>query len=78
LSIVSVPWADALGFEETRDGDGPPRCDVDGVVLAGRRLRYTAFRIGTLRGILGNDVLRDFPFVLDGPGRRILLPASHD
>lgn len=56
-------------------GDDSPFRRVDGLTLGPRRLAFTAVRTRGKRGILGNDVLRTFPFALDGPRSLIVFPA---
>ena len=88
ISVLGTRWAERYEFEpdEARlraltgraggDGRPSPFLKVDSLRLGPRSLSFTAVRTSADRGILGNDVLRTFPFVLDGPRGLLSFPVD--
>jgi len=90
ISVIGAKWDERYAFEPDTDrlralmsrglaaefrGESPFR-RVEGLRLGPRQLHFTAVRTPADRGILGNDVLRTFPFVLDGPRGLLHFPVD--
>ena len=92
LSVIGDEWVQRHGFArdpaaesrlfgsrfEGRPPESAPVRRVDGVRLGTLPLSFPAVRTPGRRGILGNDVLRTFPFVLDGPRGLIAFPVRRE
>ncbi len=90
ISVIGARWDERYSFAAdtarlrallspeaaSEFGGRSPFRRVEGLRLGPRPLQFTAVRTASDRGILGNDVLRTFPFVLDGPRRLLYFPID--